>query len=164
MSRSAALPHRRTSRRPSVCTGGTGTGPRHGNPPREYRPPPGERPAPAPPRRHRGEYVLACPGRISPPPVSSCQAKTPLKEIPVIEEAGILCRIPNWWKKRAMMVTMNMSLGQCILQRHMVDPSVFIFRCIGCEKCKRKSCFLVTLHKMEKYTLRYTQLLALFSR
>ncbi len=34
-----------------------------------------------------------------------------LKEIPVIEEAGILCRIPNWWKKRAMMVSMNMSLG-----------------------------------------------------
>lgn len=34
-----------------------------------------------------------------------------LKEIPVIEEAGILCRIPNWWKKRAMMVSMNISLG-----------------------------------------------------
>ena len=34
-----------------------------------------------------------------------------LKEIPVIEEAGILCRIPNWWKRRAMMVRMNVSLG-----------------------------------------------------
>lgn len=34
-----------------------------------------------------------------------------LKEIPVIEEAGILCRIPNWWKKQAMMVNMNVSLG-----------------------------------------------------
>lgn len=34
-----------------------------------------------------------------------------LKEIPVIEEAGILCRIPNWWKRRAMMVSMNVSLG-----------------------------------------------------
>lgn len=34
-----------------------------------------------------------------------------LKEIPVIEEAGILCRIPNWWKRRAMMVSMNISLG-----------------------------------------------------
>lgn len=34
-----------------------------------------------------------------------------LKEIPVIEEAGILCRIPNWWKRRAAMVSMNISLG-----------------------------------------------------
>lgn len=34
-----------------------------------------------------------------------------LKEIPVIEEAGILCRIPNWWKRRAAMVSMNVSLG-----------------------------------------------------
>ena len=34
-----------------------------------------------------------------------------LTEIPVIEEAGILCRIPNWWKRRAMMVSMNVSLG-----------------------------------------------------
>lgn len=34
-----------------------------------------------------------------------------LREIPAIEEAGILCRIPNWWKRRAMMVSMNISLG-----------------------------------------------------
>ena len=34
-----------------------------------------------------------------------------LREIPVIEEAGILCRIPNWWKRRAAMVSMNVSLG-----------------------------------------------------
>lgn len=34
-----------------------------------------------------------------------------LKEIPVIEEAGILCRIPNWWKRQAMQVSMNVSLG-----------------------------------------------------
>ena len=34
-----------------------------------------------------------------------------LKEIPVIEEAGILCRIPNWWKRRAALVSMNISLG-----------------------------------------------------
>ena len=34
-----------------------------------------------------------------------------LREIPVIEEAGILCRIPNWWKRKAAMVSMNVSLG-----------------------------------------------------
>lgn len=34
-----------------------------------------------------------------------------LKEIPAIEEAGILCRIPNWWKKRTAGVHMAVSLG-----------------------------------------------------
>lgn len=35
-----------------------------------------------------------------------------LREIPVIEESGILCRIPNWWKRRAMTVSMNISIGE----------------------------------------------------
>lgn len=34
-----------------------------------------------------------------------------LKEIPAIEEAGILCRIPNWWRKKAAFVSLSVSLG-----------------------------------------------------
>lgn len=34
-----------------------------------------------------------------------------LKEIPVYEEAGILCRIPNWWKGAAASVRLNISVG-----------------------------------------------------
>ena len=43
--------------------------------------------------------------------LTSQEAYQFLKEIPVIEEAGILCRIPNWWKRRAAMVSMTVSLG-----------------------------------------------------
>lgn len=43
-----------------------------------------------------------------------------LKEIPAIEEAGILCRIPNWWKRQASMVHMNVSIGD-------EQPSFFSF-------------------------------------
>jgi len=35
-----------------------------------------------------------------------------LKEIPQIEAAGILCRIPNWWRKKAMTVNMTISIGE----------------------------------------------------
>ncbi|MFH1488714.1 MAG: DEAD/DEAH box helicase [Pseudomonadota bacterium] len=39
------------------------------------------------------------------------EAFTFLKEIPVYEEAGILCRIPNWWKGNRAGVRLNFSLG-----------------------------------------------------
>ncbi len=34
-----------------------------------------------------------------------------LKEIPIYEESGILCRIPNWWKGNRSGVRLNFSLG-----------------------------------------------------
>lgn len=34
-----------------------------------------------------------------------------LKDIEAIESVGILCRIPNWWKKRASSVSLEASLG-----------------------------------------------------
>ncbi|MGA7277462.1 MAG: DEAD/DEAH box helicase [Desulfocapsaceae bacterium] len=35
-----------------------------------------------------------------------------LQEIPIYEEAGILCRIPNWWKKKTAAVTLQVSIGE----------------------------------------------------
>jgi len=34
-----------------------------------------------------------------------------LKEIPVYEEAGILCRIPNWWKNKSDSLKISVSVG-----------------------------------------------------
>ena len=34
-----------------------------------------------------------------------------LKAVPEIEECGILCRVPNWWKKRYSSISLNVSLG-----------------------------------------------------
>ena len=34
-----------------------------------------------------------------------------LKEIPIYEDSGILCRIPNWWKGKQSGVRLNFSLG-----------------------------------------------------
>ena len=34
-----------------------------------------------------------------------------LQEIPVYEEAGILCRIPNWWKNKSDSLKMSISIG-----------------------------------------------------
>lgn len=34
-----------------------------------------------------------------------------LKHIDEIEDAGILCRIPNWWRRKAMNVSMSMKMG-----------------------------------------------------
>ncbi len=39
------------------------------------------------------------------------EAFTFLNEIPIYEEAGILCRIPNWWKGKASSLRMKISLG-----------------------------------------------------
>ena len=35
-----------------------------------------------------------------------------LRQVEVIESVGILCRIPNWWRKRAAVVNMNLQLGE----------------------------------------------------
>ena len=35
-----------------------------------------------------------------------------LKDVPEIEKAGIICRIPNWWKKKYSSVFMNVNIGQ----------------------------------------------------
>jgi len=42
---------------------------------------------------------------------TSGEAFTFLKEIPIYEESGILCRIPNWWKGNRSGVRLNFSLG-----------------------------------------------------
>lgn len=39
------------------------------------------------------------------------EAYTFLKEVPLYEEAGILCRIPNWWRKKAESLKMSISIG-----------------------------------------------------
>lgn len=35
-----------------------------------------------------------------------------LRDIPALETAGILCRIPNWWRKRTNAVTLTVKLGE----------------------------------------------------
>ncbi|MBR3537894.1 MAG: DEAD/DEAH box helicase [Eubacterium sp.] len=35
-----------------------------------------------------------------------------LKDVPEIEKSGIVCRVPNWWKKKAAAVSMQLSLGE----------------------------------------------------
>ena len=34
-----------------------------------------------------------------------------LQEIPIYEQSGILCRIPNWWKNKSSRVKINISVG-----------------------------------------------------
>lgn len=34
-----------------------------------------------------------------------------LKEIPIYEESGIMCRIPNWWKKKSNALRLSVSIG-----------------------------------------------------
>ena len=43
---------------------------------------------------------------------SSHEALTFLQEIPLYEDCGILCRIPNWWKGTTSGVSVNISLGK----------------------------------------------------
>ncbi|MGE5297281.1 MAG: DEAD/DEAH box helicase [Solirubrobacterales bacterium] len=44
--------------------------------------------------------------------LSAGEAYTVLKEIPIYERAGILCRIPNWWKDRAAGLRLNIQIGE----------------------------------------------------
>jgi non-specific serine/threonine protein kinase len=45
------------------------------------------------------------------------QAYTFLKEIPVYEEAGISCRIPNWWKNKSESLKMAVTVGNKVASR-----------------------------------------------
>ena len=44
---------------------------------------------------------------------SAGEALSFLKEIPVYEKSGILCRIPNWWKSNTSSIRLNISVGDC---------------------------------------------------
>ncbi|MFP4017376.1 MAG: DEAD/DEAH box helicase, partial [Halanaerobiales bacterium] len=44
--------------------------------------------------------------------LSSDEAYTFLKEIPVYEDAGILCRIPNWWKAKSNSFRLSVTIGE----------------------------------------------------
>lgn len=35
-----------------------------------------------------------------------------LRDIPALEQVGILCRIPNWWRKKSGAVTLSVKLGE----------------------------------------------------
>jgi len=39
------------------------------------------------------------------------EAHTFLKEVPIYEEAGVLCRIPNWWRKKSESVRVAINIG-----------------------------------------------------
>ena len=39
------------------------------------------------------------------------EAHTFLKEVPIYEEAGVLCRIPNWWRKKSESVKLAINIG-----------------------------------------------------
>jgi len=43
---------------------------------------------------------------------SSKEAFAFLREIPICEESGILCRIPNWWKKKTATIGIHVSIGE----------------------------------------------------
>jgi SNF2 family DNA or RNA helicase len=43
--------------------------------------------------------------------LSTSEAYTFLKEIPLYEEAGILCRIPKWWKNKSESLRLSVSVG-----------------------------------------------------
>ncbi len=48
---------------------------------------------------------------FSPLAWTSLDAHTFLQEVPLYEDAGILCRIPDWWKAKSKSVTLKISLG-----------------------------------------------------
>lgn len=45
---------------------------------------------------------------------SSEEAFTFLREIPLYEESGILCRMPNWWQGKTTTIGINVSIGEKI--------------------------------------------------
>lgn len=48
---------------------------------------------------------------FSPLKFSGEEAYTFLKEVPLYEGSGILCRIPDWWKRKSNSVTLSVSVG-----------------------------------------------------
>ena len=49
---------------------------------------------------------------FSPLSWSAREAYTFLQEIPLYEECGILCRIPNWWKSQTARIGVNLKIGE----------------------------------------------------
>ncbi|MBP2031867.1 non-specific serine/threonine protein kinase [Clostridium algifaecis] len=48
---------------------------------------------------------------FSPLRFSKKEAYIILKEIPIYEKSGIMCRIPNWWKKKSNSLRLSVSIG-----------------------------------------------------
>ena len=44
--------------------------------------------------------------------ITADEAYSFLKDVAAIEDAGILCRIPNWWKKKSSTVSLSIKLGE----------------------------------------------------
>lgn len=44
--------------------------------------------------------------------LTSSEAYDFLKDVPKIESVGIICRVPNWWKKHSSSIFMNVNIGQ----------------------------------------------------
>ncbi len=49
---------------------------------------------------------------FSPLKFTSKEAYTFLKEIPLYEESGIICRIPDWWRKKSNSLTLSVKVGE----------------------------------------------------
>lgn len=49
---------------------------------------------------------------FSPLKLSAQDATVFLTEIPLYEEAGIMCRIPNWWRKKTNQLRLNLTVGE----------------------------------------------------
>jgi len=49
---------------------------------------------------------------FSPLKFTADEAYIYLREIPVYEECGILCRMPDWWKRKANAVRLSVSIGE----------------------------------------------------
>ncbi len=58
------------------------------------------------------EKLVASGEMFHPLHLTSEEAYEFLKDIEKIENAGILCRIPNWWKKQYSSLSMNITLGE----------------------------------------------------
>lgn len=56
--------------------------------------------------------------------LSADEAFTFLKEIPIYEEAGILCRIPKWWKHKSNALKLSVSVGNKTPSRLNLDALV----------------------------------------
>jgi non-specific serine/threonine protein kinase len=56
--------------------------------------------------------------------LSAGEAYTFLKEIPLYEESGILCRIPKWWKSKSESLKLSISVGNSNPSRVNLDALV----------------------------------------
>lgn len=49
---------------------------------------------------------------FSPLKLTTEEAYTVLKEMPLYEEAGIMCRVPDWWRKRSNSIKLSVTVGE----------------------------------------------------